>query len=61
MEDVAFELGIAILDGWEDILNNRNSLSESSEVEQHLMLTGGRKMVNCSLYWHHSGRSYGRR
>lgn len=48
-------------DGWEDILNNRNSLSESLEVEQHLALIGGREMVNHSLYWDHSGRSYSRR
>lgn len=68
MEDVAFELGIAVSDGnrhmddgWEDILNNRNSLSESLEVEQHLALIRGREMVNCSLYWDHTGGSYSRR
>lgn len=47
MEDVAFEPGIAILNGidiwvmvWQDILNNRNSLNEGLEVEQHLAFIG---------------------
>lgn len=47
MEDVAFELGIALLNGidiwvmvWQDILNNRNSLNEGLEVEQYLAFIG---------------------
>lgn len=47
MEDVAFELGIALLNGidiwvmgWQDILNNGSSLNEGLEVEQHLAFIG---------------------